>query len=1164
MLQQRFHIMKSSSLIFLSLYIHSPDFIGHKNPELSIYITCNRAFLATSQEKTQITIALALSCLQYRFFFQLDTMGRYSLTTLYALLLSLHALGFALGFTRSTRGVDAKCMENERQALLNFKQSLIDDYGILSTWTVHGNNTDCCNWKGIQCNHQTGNVHLLDLRCLDTQYLRGPINLTSLIHLQYLQHLDLSNNDFLWNHIPQAIGSFNNLQYLNLSFSEFSGRIPFQLGNLSLLRYLDLGRNHLHGPLPFQIGNLRKLQYIDLGGNSLSGEIPFQLRNLKELQYLDLASNKLSGAIPFRNGNLPNLRILRLSGDFDIEAEDSQWLSNLHSLTSLELSSLHNLSSSHQWLHAISELIPNLIELRLFDCSLSDTNIKSLFRTRSNFSTSLTVLDLSFNVLTTSSFQLLFNFSLHLQELYLTDNDIALSSFLYPKFPSLHILDLSRNNLTSSVFQDDFKFGSNLRDLRLYNCSLTDQSFPVSYASTINSSSSLVILDLSSNLLKSSTVFYWLVNCTKNLQTLNLYDNMLEGPIPDGFGKVMNSLEHFYVSNNRLQGKIPSFFGNMCRLQTLHLSNNKLNGEISHFFQNSSWCNRHIFQNLDLSYNQITGKIPKSITMLSELEYLYLDGNSLEGDVTASHLSNFSKLQILFLSYNTLSLRFVSSWVPPFQVTRLSLASCKLGPSFPGWLQTQNSLMSLDISDNELNDSVPAWFWNKLQNLEWLNMSHNNLNGAIPDIPLKLPYRPSIILNSNQFEGALPPFLLQASGLLFSKNTFSDLYSFLCNQIIAPNLATLDLSNNHITGQIPDCWQSLDQLLFLDLSKNKLSGNIPISIGKLVKLEALVLRKNNLTGGLHSSLKNCTNLIMLDVSENNLSGRIPSWIGESMQQLKILNMQGNHFSGNFPIQLCYLRHIQLLNLSGNKLSKAIPACLKNFTAMSEKSINRTETQRLIYGYNITYNEIYGPAMVFDYRLDITWVWKGVEQVFRDPQLNLKSIDLSSNNFTGEIPKEVVYLLGIVSLNLSRNNLSGEIPSEIGNLSSLESLDLSRNHLYGRIPSSLSEMDFLQKLDLSHNSLSGRIPLGRHMDTFEASCFEGNIDLCGEQLNKSCPGDNTTAKPEEGAGGDGDDSVFYEALYMSMGLGFFVGFWGFIGPILIWKPWRIAFLKFLTD
>ena len=189
----------------------------------------------------------------------------------------------------------------------------------------------------------------------------------------------------------------------------------------------------------------------------------------------------------------------------------------------------------------------------------------------------------------------------------------------------------------------------------------------------------------------------------------------------------------------------------------------------------------------------------------------------------------------------------------------------------------------------------------------------------------------------------------------------------------------------------------------------------------------------------------------------------------------------------------------------------------------------------------------------------------MERSFTRPELILQSIDLSCNNLTGEIPKEITYLLGLVSLNLSRNNLSGEIPSEIGNISSLESLDLSRNHLYGRIPSSLSEMDFLQKLDLSHNSLYGRIPLGRHMDTFDASCFEGNILLCGKPLEERCPGDETMIKSKglEVDDEEDDNSVFYGALYMSLGLGSFTGFWGLLCTLLLWQPWRIAYLMLLN-
>jgi len=143
--------------------------------------------------------------------------------------------------------------------------------------------------------------------------------------------------------------------------------------------------------------------------------------------------------------------------------------------------------------------------------------------------------------------------------------NIALSPSLRLNFPSLKILDLSYNNLESSMFLANLNISSKLQKLHLVNCSIIDRNFLAS--STSNAFSSLSYLDLSDNLVKACSVFYWLSNFTTNLRTLYLSYNLLEGPVPNEFGKAMNSLEYLFLSSNKLQGKIPSFFGSMCRLQ---------------------------------------------------------------------------------------------------------------------------------------------------------------------------------------------------------------------------------------------------------------------------------------------------------------------------------------------------------------------------------------------------------------------------------------------------------------------------------------------------------------------------------------------------------------------------------------------------------------------
>ncbi|KAM3269944.1 hypothetical protein P3S67_029850 [Capsicum chacoense] len=64
--------------------------------------------------------------------------------------------------------------------------------------------------------------------------------------------------------------------------------------------------------------------------------------------------------------------------------------------------------------------------------------------------------------------------------------------------------------------------------------------------------------------------------------------------------------------------------------------------------------------------------------------------------------------------------------------------------------------------------------------------------------------------------------------------------------------------------------------------------------------------------------------------------------------------------------------------------------------------------------------------------------------------------------------------------------------------SLKSLDLSYNHFTGEIPVTLATLDFLAYLNLSYNNLSGRIPANPHFDTLypDGIAYIGNRYLYG--------------------------------------------------------------------
>ncbi|KAF2287435.1 hypothetical protein GH714_039891 [Hevea brasiliensis] len=142
------------------------------------------------------------------------------------------------------------------------------------------------------------------------------------------------------------------------------------------------------------------------------------------------------------------------------------------------------------------------------------------------------------------------------------------------------------------------------------------------------------------------------------------------------------------------------------------------------------------------------------------------------------------------------------------------------------------------------------------------------------------------------------------------------------------------------------------------------------------------------------------------------------------------------------------------------------------------------------------------------------------------------IDLSYNQFRGEISESIGGLLHLTGLNFSHNHLTGHIPQAMGNLSNLEWLDLSSNKLVGSIPEQLVDLTFLEVLNLSFNELTGRIPQGKQFNTFGIESYKGNLGLCGFPLSKARGNDIIPALPL--SEGDLSADVIFEWNIVLMG------------------------------
>ncbi|XP_068342240.1 receptor-like protein EIX1 [Pyrus communis] len=928
--------------------------------------------------------------------------------------------------------------------------------------------------------------------------------------------------------------------------------------------YLTLG-----GKVNPSLLNLKHLTYLDLSCNDFGGrQFPSFLGSLKGLRYLNLSDAGFNGIVPHQLGNLSILRYLDLSWNFGSKVENLEWLSGLSQLKHLGMGSIDLTRASH-WLQ-VNTLPSLLVELHLSGCELyhMPSGVANL--------TSLKVLYLSSNYFNSTIPQVNTLPSL-LVELHLSSCELYHMSSGIANLTSLKVLDLSDNYFNSTIPLVN-TLPSLLVELHLSSCELYHMP------SGIANLTSLKVLDLYYNHFN-STIPQWLYSLN-HLESLDLSFNAFHGEISSSLGN-LRALVDLSLSYNQLEGEIPNSLGNLCKLTSFYLSSNNFRGRVSEIFESLSNCSfgqidslwlsdnnfsghlsdqLGIFKNLrflDLSNNSISGLIPVSLGNLSLLQELFIGHNSFEGVVSEVHFTNLTRLSTFYANENSLTLKTSPDWVPPFQLSTLSLSYWRLDPSqLPAWLQSQKHLSSLNMSGTGISGTIPAWLWN-ISSIEKngeiiMDLSRNQLSGEVPNIASThwLDYSALevvIFLGSNQFNSSLPLVSSAVIALDLSNSSFSGTLShFFCDRSDVPkNLQFLLLDNNRLTGEIPDCWLHWPNLEVVNLEDNNLMGKIPSSIGDLLDLQSLHLRNNNLSGELPVSLQNCGELILLDLRGNKFVGSIPIWFGQS---LVVLILRSNMFQGTIPDELCSLTKLQILDLAHNNLSGTIPRCFQKLSSMATKF---SSEEALSIEFIISPFSPYRWSSYYTENAD--FVAKGREVKYSTVLRLVTSLDLSRNMLFGEIPEELTNLINLQTLNLSDNLLTGRIPSKIGDMEALESLDLSVNQLSGEISPSISNLTFLNHLNLSYNNLTGQIPKSTQLQSFDLFSYTGN-KLCGPPLEERCS--TNEAMPLVGDEKHNEGHLLEDdGFYLSLGLGFAFGFWVVLGSLFSNVPWSNAFSQF---
>ncbi|MBA0847229.1 hypothetical protein Goshw_014688 [Gossypium schwendimanii] len=726
------------------------------------------------------------------------------------------------------------------------------------------------------------NFYSLTALILSNCDLRGKFP-TAVFELPNLECLSLESNQELSGSLPD-VQENHSLLILRLANTTFSGQLPESIGNFKSLEYLDISHCHFFGKLPYSLGGLTQLKYLDFSYNNFSQPIPSSIGHLNQLHTLDLSDNKFSGQIPSSLSNLTQLFYLSLATNSFVQGNLS-WIGTQTNLTYLDLSKA-NLTGQ------IPPSLQNLTQITWL--YLYGNGLDGQIPPWIGSLTKLTRIKFQDNDLGGPIPESIFNLQ-NLELLYLHTNHLngtlKLQSFLELK--ALTRLQLSGNYLSLLTNVSINVAPPKLKLLGLASCNLSE--FP----SFLRSQDELEVLELAENKIHGQIPnWFWGVG-KQNLQYLNLGFNSLTGYIFQKLPAVLpwSNLQDFNLESNMLQGSLlhppPS-------IRSYKVSNNMLSGEIEPMF-----CNLPSLVVLDLSNNNMTGTLPPCLANLTNsLQVLSLQSNHFISAIPPTYTKN-CRLTMMDLSQNQLQGKIPRSLAHCTQLEELILGNNLINDSFPHWLGGLPKLKVLTLKSNRLHGVIgKPQTKSDFSKLQVIDLSNNHLRGKLPSDYFNI-WNAMKVHSTN----LLSPYMLANTSFQNREYMWYDYYNYavtlamkgrnLKYENVPDSISAIDLSSNELEGEIPEAIGELKLIRMLNLSNNKLSGRIPLSLGELSNLESLDLSRNKLWGKIPPQLSKLNFLVVFNVSYNKLEGAVPQ--GAQFNTFNNDSYEGNSGLCGYPL-----------------------------------------------------------------------------------------------------------------------------------------------------------------------------------------------------------------------------------------------------------------------